>query len=223
MAEETAEQATETPQTEAPSAPEPQTEGSSSPDVSEQVQLLQQRLEKLETPADEPAPEIDGASLADSLLGVDADEDYEDTFDYGEEADGQEEEVHPIVQEIEQIKGYLANREHQDRLGELNSLVNEYPELAETATQEKIAGALGPLADRYGDAVLVEPTLIKQALLAIKAEAVSASEKPAEEARNSGASLESEAGARADSDEQDDNAAAAREIVESGPAKSVFG
>lgn len=223
MAEETTEQtAVETaPETTEPQAPAQEGSESTAPDLSEQVKLLKQRLDRdLPAQQEEPAPQIDGASLADRLLGVDGDEDYEDTFaEEGEE----EQEVHPIVQEIEQIKGYLANREHQDRLGELNTLVNEYPELAETATQEKIAGALGPLADRYGDAVLVEPTLIRQALLAIKAEAASAQETPAEEARNRGASLESEAGARTDSDEQDDNAAVAREIVESGPKESVFG
>lgn len=213
------------------SAPEPAqqvesapTETSSAPDVSEQVQLLQQRLDRIENPTPAQQEQIDGATLADRLLGQDPDLEYEDAL-YEDEADPyqQAQQPDPYMEKISAIEGYLQQQATQERLGELNKLVGEFPELSEDETQQKIAGALSPMADQYGDAVLTDPRLIRQALIALKAEAASANETPAEEARNRGASLETEAGARSDSGESDENAEIARAIVNAGPPASEFG
>jgi hypothetical protein len=127
------------------------------------------------------------------------------------------------MERIQALEGHLQYKATQERLSELNALVGEFPELSEEETQTKIAGALSPMADQYGDAVLTDPRLIRQALIALKAEAASANETPAEEARNRGASLETEAGARSDNGESDYQTEAARAIVNAGPPRSAFG
>ena len=226
MAEEVTQSAESTEAVEtAPSPPaeSAQQEGSTStPDLSEQIAVLQQKLdERLPAPTQEQ-PITDGPSLAQALLGAEADEDYDDTFEYGEEPVSDQQEPDPVLQRVEGIENHLNQREYQARMTELSSLVEQYPDIGKREWQEKIAGALSPLADRYGDGILLEPAESKRAYLAIKAEAVTASENPAEEARNRGASLEQEAGACSDGGELDEEEAIGDAIVKAGGSPSVF-
>lgn len=214
------------PETEAPAEAPVDTaseEAPAAPDVSEQVALLQQRLDKVDPPQPE-APDLDAATLADRLLGADPDADYEDTLpEYGDDQYQQQAANDPYMQEIQGIKSYLQGEATKQRLGELDTLIDEFPELKTEETQQKVSGALNSLVEEYGDSVLTNPRLLRTTLIALKAEAASANETPAEEARNRGASLETDAGARADSGESDYQSEVQRAIVEAGPPPSAFG
>jgi hypothetical protein len=175
-------------------------------------------------PPQPEAPDLDAATLADRLLGADPDADYEDTLpEYGDDQYQQQAANDPYMQEIQGIKSYLQGEATKQRLGELDTLIDEFPELKTEETQQKVSGALNSLVEEYGDSVLTNPRLLRTTLIALKAEAASANETPAEEARNRGASLETDAGARADSGESDYQSEVQRAIVEAGPPPSAFG
>jgi hypothetical protein len=229
-----AEEAVETTETEAPAndpapteAPAQESQSSGSPIDPEQFQLMQQRLERIDErlapKEEEEAAPLDGLSLADRLLNAHYGEEEEgEEYEYEDEAAQQEGEPDPVAQELQAIKNYLNKQEYDRRIGELKSLSETYPELQTDEMQQRIAAELAPDIDQFGEQILTNPRHIKRALLAIKAETASAQETPAEAARNRGASLESDAGARAEDGAADYQSQAQREIVEAGGPSSVF-
>ena len=193
------------------------------PDMSEQVQLLQQRLDRYEQQnqaQEDPAPTDPVDGLLNAHFGDEQDEYYEDVEDpYAPEHQEQD----PVAQELAAIKAHLNKQEYDRRVGEIKALAEDYPELLTAEGQQKIAQELAPDMDQYGEQILTDPRHIKRALIVMKAEAASAKETPAEEARHRGASLESDAGARADDGADDYKSRAEQEILNAGPPQSAFG
>jgi hypothetical protein len=92
----------------------------------------------------------------------------------------------------EALNPVLGAIEQDRRRGQLDKLASDHPELLDRDYQEAITDRLAPLADRYGnEMILTDPDLVEAVLVAEKAARASAAEVPAEQAANQGARLES--------------------------------
>lgn len=191
------------------------------PDIHEALQSLDQKWDSRFSELSERLPEQqqeETRSLTD-LLTDDPDEPtYEELMaQYGEEPGA--DEVDPVRAELDALKSYLIDKEEKERTGSIDSLEQEYPDIRDHLPA--IADEIDRIADELGGDVPLTPSLVKLAYKSIKADAASASETPAEEARKRGASLETEAGAGQASEESEDENIM-RQIATVRDSQSVF-
>lgn len=191
------------PAAEQPAAQEPAGgEQAQAPDLSEQVTALQQEIAALRGEvAPEPAESSDlytqlsGAPEGEPAGYAPEGEYLEPGYDYGQEQDDPFEEA--IRERVaEAMSPILESIETDRRRGQLEEVAEKHPELRDEATQQAIAARLAPLAERYGnELILTDPELVEATLVSIKAAQATASEVPAEQAVAQGARLETAAGA----------------------------
>jgi hypothetical protein len=93
---------------------------------------------------------------------------------------------------------HFAALEQQRRSQEFKQLESTYPDIRKPDVLSKVFDRLNPIVEEAGDeSLLTHPALVRMAYEAIKAEAASASETPAEDAVGRGAVVETGAGGRA--------------------------
>lgn len=97
-----------------------------------------------------------------------------------------------VRQEAEQIAAPILERE---RRRELASIEQQYPDITSKPVMDKLRPLMAEMAEEAGtDSVIDNPTFLKMAYRAVKAELADAGAVPAEQAAASGASLETNAG-----------------------------
>lgn len=109
---------------------------------------------------------------------------------------------HPVVQALIQQHGatqeILGGILQQNQEDALHKLADANPDLREEDTLTAVEAVAGRLAERAGRPELAtDPAFVETALRAVRASRATPTEVSAEEARNQGASLETEAGASA--------------------------
>jgi hypothetical protein len=154
------------------------------PDLAEQISALTAEVQGLRGSVGQPQQDespYDGAiDLYEQLAGVPGEEGYDPLESIISERVA--EALNPVLGAIEQDR----------RRGQLDKLASDHPELLDRDYQEAITDRLAPLADRYGnEMILTDPDLVEAVLVAEKAARASAAEVPAEQAANQGARLES--------------------------------
>jgi hypothetical protein len=178
-----------------PEAPEGAEEGSA-PDINEQIAALRTDVQALRQGEQPP----EDADLYERLAGY-SEEDA--GYDAEEDGQGQRVQVDPFEQMVrervaEAMYPVQMGIEQDRRRQALEGIASDHPELRTPEMQEAIADRLEPLAQRYGnEMILTDPDLILQNLLAIKAERATASEVPAEQAAQRGQGIERATGASA--------------------------
>jgi hypothetical protein len=201
-------QAQEPPQGEPhPQAPEqtqaPEEQGP--PDVSEQLAALSRDVQAL-AQGRQPGQVDPDQDLYDQLAGSPADPGYDSQEGQhqqqapGEQPQEQTDPFEELIRErvAEATYPILMGIETDRRRSRLESIAEAHPELRQPEFQDAIADRLQPLADRYGnEMILTDPDLIEQNLLAILAQRASAGEVPAEQAAARGGNIERNAGASA--------------------------
>lgn len=116
---------------------------------------------------------------------------------------GQPPQAAPLDEQVrERVAEYmgpaLQQMEEDRRRGQINQLAERFPEIKNQDVQDAIADRLGPMADRYGNPMLMtDPDLIEAVLIAERTTRESAGEVPAEQGANQGAPLETRSGAAA--------------------------
>lgn len=191
----------------APQEGQPQeTPDAPSGDLQEQIDALKERVDQSPSPAPTPTQPADlAAALAGGEPEPEPDEEYEG---FGGEADLYQPEAEEF-QSADELNAYLQERDDRltnleaqyaadaenRNLAELEALTEKYPQLKDEAHVAKVRDILQPLAEQRGDPNLVlDPRLVELTHKSLMADEASASEVPAEEAANQGASLETGAG-----------------------------
>lgn len=211
-------------------------ESSPSPDVSSQLQALTQEFQDFRSQVLPQQPE---QPVYDQLAGYgqqpftpsagEGQQQYVDPgYDPSVEADPYEETIRERVAEA--TFPILQTIEMDRRRDRLDSLAQTHPELKDRDFQEAITDRLAPMAERYGnEMILTDPDLIETALIAEKAARATANEVPAEQAVTQGARVESNAGAAAPeaelTPEQEIELGmlrTARRQAPSGPVRDIF-
>ena len=196
---------------------------SAPPDIGDTLASLDQkwdsRFSQLEERFPQPEPEVD-RSLADLLTADDDLPDFDEIeSQYGETPQAHEQEVDPVAAELATIRNYLIQQEEGNRVNGINALEQKYPDIHDHARE--IADEVDRIADELGGDVPLTPRLVELAYKSVKADAASANETPAEEARKRGASLETEAGAGQASEESEDENIM-RRIATARDSQSIF-
>lgn len=199
----------------------PQQEAPSTPDVSEQLAALRNDIAALR----DTGGEVSESDLYNQLAGIDEVSPVED-FN-GEQGQGQEppDPFEAMVRErvAEAMYPALMGIETDRRRTRLESLADAHPELRKPEVQDQIADRLAPLAERYGnEMILTDPDLIEQAVLVLKAEQASDAEVPAEEARNRDSGLERGAAASAPESGLSPEEAIKKGILDAGRGGNAF-
>jgi hypothetical protein len=191
-----------------PQAPEPQTpqapaEGEQQPpDVSEQLAALSRDVQAL-AQGRQPGTAEQAQDLYDQLSGGDPGIGPEGEYQQQGQVEQPQSQADPFEELIrervaEATYPILMGIETDRRRARLESIAEAHPELRQPEFQDAIADRLQPLADRYGnEMILTDPDLIEQNLLAIKAERATAAEVPAEQGAQRGGNIERNAGATA--------------------------
>jgi hypothetical protein len=195
------------------------------PDVSEQLAALRADVQAI---SQGRAPDDGGASqdLYDQLAGSPADPGYdsqEGAPAQGEQPQGEPDPFEDLIRErvAEATYPILMGIETDRRRTRLESIAEAHPELRTSEFQDAIADRLQPLADRYGnEMILTDPDLIEQNLLAIKAERATAAETPAEQAAARGGNIERNAGASAPTADLSPEDQIKQGIMGDGPGKT---
>jgi hypothetical protein len=193
----------------------------SQPDVGEQLAALRQDIAALREGGAE-----DDSDLYQQLSGYDEYESPAQDFE-SEQGQGQEppDPFEEMVRErvAEATYPILMGIETDRRRQRLESIADAHPELRTQEVQDAIADRLAPLAERYGnEMILTDPDLIEQHLLAVKAERASSAETPAEQARGRDAGLERGAAASAPESGLSPEEAIKKGILESGRGGNAF-
>jgi len=181
-----AEEATTATTTEAPpSQDRPEaSEQAPQPDFSEQFAALDQKLDQLNARIPEP-------QAADLLE------------DYGYEDEDDDDDLYlpePEDPRLDRIESYLAQREADERQAGLQALADKYADFTEKIPEIRDALDDMGIAD---PAARGNPKIAERVYLSLKAASEDAAETPAEEARSTGARLETGAGASSPGDEPD--------------------
>lgn len=200
------------------------------PDVSEQLQALNARLDTIAplSPDEHDPNELFGLLSGEEDLGEGEYDEQPQGAGTDQPAADDEQQIEQAFQEAirervaDEVSPYLEQLELERREGALAQLAQKYPDLRKPEMLAAIQGRLSHAADRYGNpALLTDPGLVEQALLAERAVAAAANETPAQEARAQGAAVETGAGAGGEGDvswqEQQKRA-----ILNAGPGSSVF-
>ncbi len=141
---------------------------------------------------------------------------------------GQPPQVDPLDAQVrERVAEYmtpaLQQMEEDRRRSQLTDLAGRFPELKETDFQESLADRLGPLAERYGNPMLMtDPDLIEAVLIAERSTRQSAGEVPAETGANQGAPLETRSGAAAPEAEESPEDQIRQGIMQAAGKRDLF-
>lgn len=180
---------------------------SSTPDLAGEIASLRETMEsRMPAPADEPE-ELTG-DFADALYdAASGDVPAGEEQQYGEdnlvgagEQDGfaNQNDLDSYIEAkvAERVDPYIASQMAQQQHTELNQLAERYPDIRKKETVDGIGQMLDPLARRTDnpEAIFTDPRLVELAYKAYRAEQASAGETPAEQARDRGATLETNAG-----------------------------
>jgi hypothetical protein len=101
-----------------------------------------------------------------------------------------------LVNRLAQVEDLLLAQEEESRYNSLSQLAGDNSDfLADEANMKAVTNTVSRFADKYGESMLKsDPELVSLAIRAEQAKIARAGEVPADQARNSGAALETQAG-----------------------------
>ena len=179
--------------------------------AAEQFRVLEQRLGAIEknTSAPEAPPKDTRAEMlrllaeADGEVGPPQEQQHQQqyvdqqqpAYQNQQQADmGRQNEA--LVGRLAQVEDLLLAQEEESRYNSLSQLAGDNSDfLADEANMKAVTNTVSRFADKYGESMLKsDPELVSLAIRAEQAKIARAGEVPADQARNAGASLETQAG-----------------------------
>lgn len=221
--------ATETPAPDTAPAPEtpetPETPAATpEPDWSESTSALERRIEALEGPQQEQGGREQLHQALSSEPEVDLSDEQIDKMlaemGYGNETAPEPES--DIPQWGQEVLDYLRDREARAEEAELNKFAQDNPDIEKPEILQEVIERVTEIAERAGaEHIRRDPVVLGMVLAEVRAKQAGANEVPAEEARDQGASIETDASASAGGEMSEEQQAVDR-ILKSGPKSNTF-
>jgi hypothetical protein len=182
--------------------------------AAEQFRVLEQRLGAIEknTSAPEAPPKDTRAEMLRLLAEADEEvgpppgqqqqqyppqyQDQQQPAYQGEQQPVAGQQNEALVNRLAQVEDLLLAQEEESRYNSLSQLAGDNSDfLADEANMKAVTNTVSRFADKYGESMLKsDPELVSLAIRAEQAKLARAGEVPADQARNSGAALETQAG-----------------------------